>query len=122
MLSVDEQRARYDRLEALSMGLAKEVVIIGKGNDPLLYLERRAYVAALRDAVAGGRGRAGAAGPGAPAAGQGGVRRRGFRLPGAARCRILTSAVRRPAPGPGGAAYTGSLSCATPYCFSLPLS
>jgi hypothetical protein len=47
---------RVRRLYALAGGLAKEVVLIRQGNDPLLYLERRAYLAALRDALAGVEG------------------------------------------------------------------
>ena len=33
-------------------GLAKEVVLWKECNDPLLYLERRAYLGAIRDALA----------------------------------------------------------------------
>jgi hypothetical protein len=53
MLSVADQRGRYARLEELSLGLGKELVVIGKGEDPLLYLERQAYLLALHDALAG---------------------------------------------------------------------
>jgi hypothetical protein len=35
----------------------KELVIIGEAGDPPLYVERRAYLQALRAAVAGSRGR-----------------------------------------------------------------
>jgi hypothetical protein len=31
----------------------RECAIIGEGNDPLLYLERRAYLAAVQAAVSG---------------------------------------------------------------------
>jgi hypothetical protein len=41
------------RLDELSRGLAKEVVLWKECNDPLLYLERRAYLGAIRDALAG---------------------------------------------------------------------
>ena len=34
-------------------GLAKEVVVIKDAEDPLLYLERKAYLTALQDALAG---------------------------------------------------------------------
>jgi hypothetical protein len=44
MLSVADLRGRYARLEELSLGLGKELVLIGKGDDPLLYLERKAYL------------------------------------------------------------------------------
>ena len=40
-------------LDGLSRGLAKEVVLWKECNDPLLYLERRAYFGAIRDALAG---------------------------------------------------------------------
>ena len=48
--------ARVKRLERLSMGLMKELVIIGKGEDPLLHLERRAYMKGLRDGLSGVEG------------------------------------------------------------------
>jgi hypothetical protein len=41
------------RLDELSRGLAKEVVLWKECNDPLLYLERRAYLGAISDALAG---------------------------------------------------------------------
>jgi hypothetical protein len=52
---IDEQgiQARVERLERLSKGLAREVVVIRAADDPLLYLERQAYLAALRDGIAG---------------------------------------------------------------------
>jgi len=37
----------------LSRGLAKEVALWKGGEDPLLYLERRAYLNAIQDALAG---------------------------------------------------------------------
>jgi hypothetical protein len=46
-------RARHARLAQLSRGLAKEVVVIKDGEDPLLYVERRDYLNALQDALAG---------------------------------------------------------------------
>jgi hypothetical protein len=45
--------ARVERLDQLGRGLAKEVVLWRKGNDPLLYLERKAYLSAIQDALAG---------------------------------------------------------------------
>jgi hypothetical protein len=45
--------ARLRRLEELARGLAKEVSIWREGNDPLLYLERKAYINAIQDALAG---------------------------------------------------------------------
>ena len=41
------------RLGRLALGLMKEVVLIREADDPLLYLERLAYVEALRGAVDG---------------------------------------------------------------------
>jgi hypothetical protein len=46
-------QTRLERLERLSGGLAKEVVLIRAGNDPLLYLERKSYLNAIQDALAG---------------------------------------------------------------------
>jgi hypothetical protein len=40
-------------LEELTRGLAKEVSLWKEGNDPLLYLERKAYLGAIQDALAG---------------------------------------------------------------------
>jgi len=45
--------ARVRRLDQLSRGLAKEVGLWRKGNDPLLYLERKAYLEGIQDALAG---------------------------------------------------------------------
>jgi hypothetical protein len=45
--------ARVTRLGKLSMGLHQEMILIGKGDDPLLYLERRAYLMALQGACSG---------------------------------------------------------------------
>jgi hypothetical protein len=53
MISPEQVGLRIDRLNELSLELAKEIVVIADGNDPLLHLERRAYLNALRDAVAG---------------------------------------------------------------------
>jgi hypothetical protein len=53
MITVNDLEARLARLEELSRGLAKERVIISEGNDPLLYLERKAYLSALADILAG---------------------------------------------------------------------
>jgi hypothetical protein len=36
------------RLERLSRGIALEISIVSKANDPLLYLERRTYLDALQ--------------------------------------------------------------------------
>lgn len=45
--------ARVQRLDELSRGLAKEVSLWKSCNDPLLYLERKAYLGAVQDALAG---------------------------------------------------------------------
>ena len=52
-MTVDNLAARARRLDRLVLGLMKEVVLIREADDPLLYLERLAYVEALREAVAG---------------------------------------------------------------------
>jgi hypothetical protein len=41
------------RLEALAVGLMRECAAIAAGNDPLVNLERKAYLAAVRGAVSG---------------------------------------------------------------------
>jgi hypothetical protein len=48
--------ARVKRLEALGIGLAKELARWSEANDPLLYRERQAYLAALRRALSGVEG------------------------------------------------------------------
>jgi hypothetical protein len=45
--------ARVRRLDQLARGLAKEVALWKSCNDPLLYLERKAYLNAIQDALAG---------------------------------------------------------------------
>jgi hypothetical protein len=45
--------ARFRRLDQLSRGLARELTIIRKADDPMLYLERRAYLMAMHDALCG---------------------------------------------------------------------
>jgi hypothetical protein len=46
-------RARVARLDQLARGLAKEVTLWKSCNDPLLYVERKAYLSAIQDALAG---------------------------------------------------------------------
>jgi hypothetical protein len=53
MLSVDDLRARQERLGELSRELIKERAVIREANDPLLYLERLRYLQALGEAIAG---------------------------------------------------------------------
>jgi hypothetical protein len=36
--------ARIQRLDALFLGLHQEISLIAKGDDPMLYLERQAYL------------------------------------------------------------------------------
>ena len=45
--------ARIRRLEELGRGLAREVALWKGCNDPLLYLERKEYLKAVQDALAG---------------------------------------------------------------------
>jgi hypothetical protein len=45
--------ARVRRLDELMRGLAKELAVWKEGNDPLLYLERQAYLKAIQDALTG---------------------------------------------------------------------
>jgi hypothetical protein len=52
-MNLEGIRARVRRLDELSRGLAKEVTLWKACNDPLLYLERKAYLGAIQDALAG---------------------------------------------------------------------
>ena len=45
--------ARVRRLDQLSRGVAREISVVSKADDPLLYLERQAYLAALRGILGG---------------------------------------------------------------------
>jgi hypothetical protein len=42
-VDTDHIKRRIGRLDELSRGLAKEIVLVKGANDPLLYLERNAY-------------------------------------------------------------------------------
>ena len=53
MLQLPHIKARIVRLEELARGLAKEATAWKSGEDPLLYLERKQYVNALLNALAG---------------------------------------------------------------------
>jgi hypothetical protein len=53
VISVVDIAARVRRLDQLTRGLAKEVVLWREHDDPLLYLERKAYLTAIQDALAG---------------------------------------------------------------------
>ena len=50
-MDTDGIKRRIGRLDELSRGLAKEVVLMKAGDDPLLYLERQAYLRALWSAT-----------------------------------------------------------------------
>jgi hypothetical protein len=52
-MNLIDLKARVCRLDDLARGLAKEVALWKGGNDPLLYLERKAYLGAIQDALAG---------------------------------------------------------------------
>lgn len=52
MNRADLQR-RIQRLDELLRGFAREVALWRTGNDPLLFLERRAYIKSMQDALAG---------------------------------------------------------------------
>jgi hypothetical protein len=45
--------ARERRLDQLSRGIALEISVVAKADDPLLYLERQAYLANLRGILGG---------------------------------------------------------------------
>jgi hypothetical protein len=53
MFTVTDVVKRVRRLEDLTRGLSREVALWREGSDPLLYLERRAYLNAIQDALAG---------------------------------------------------------------------
>lgn len=44
---------RIPRLQQLAQGLSKEVLVVRGGKDPLLYGERKRYLKAVQDALAG---------------------------------------------------------------------
>src|SRR5258708_6820827 len=52
-MSIADLRARYARLDQLRQGLAKEVLAIRPGNDPMLRAERQAYLGSIQDALDG---------------------------------------------------------------------
>jgi hypothetical protein len=52
-MNLSDLRARVRRLDQLARGLAKEVTLWKSCNDPLLYLERKAYLGGIQDALAG---------------------------------------------------------------------
>jgi hypothetical protein len=52
-MNLTDLAARVRRLDQLARGLAKEVMLWKSCNDPLLYLERKAYLNAIQDALVG---------------------------------------------------------------------
>jgi hypothetical protein len=52
-MNVVDLAARVQRLDRLSRGLAREVMLWKTSHDPLLYLERKEYLKAIQDALAG---------------------------------------------------------------------
>jgi len=56
MITTEGVEARLSRLDEMSAGVAKEIELWRKGQDPLLYLERRAYLNAMQDLLAGVKG------------------------------------------------------------------
>jgi hypothetical protein len=53
VITVADLAARVQRLDELARGLSKEVVLWKGCDDPLLYLERRAYLKAIQEALSG---------------------------------------------------------------------
>lgn len=53
LMTWNDLQARVRRLDQLARGLAKEVSLWKGSNDPLLFLERKAYLGAIQDALAG---------------------------------------------------------------------
>ena len=53
MLERNDLQARVRRLEQLTVGLAKEVSLFRAAGDPMLRLERLAYLEGIQDALAG---------------------------------------------------------------------
>jgi hypothetical protein len=52
-MTLADLAARVRRLDELTRGLAKELALWKDGNDPLLYLERQAYLKAIQEALGG---------------------------------------------------------------------
>ncbi len=52
-MTITDLRARIRRLDELARGLAKEVLLWEKGNDPLLYGERQKYLRGIQNALSG---------------------------------------------------------------------
>jgi hypothetical protein len=52
-MNLNDLEARVNRLDQLSRGLAKEILLWKECNDPLLYRERQDYLKAIREAWGG---------------------------------------------------------------------
>jgi hypothetical protein len=52
-MNLSDLAGRVHRLDELARGFAKEVELWRVSSDPLLYLERKAYLGAIQDALAG---------------------------------------------------------------------
>jgi hypothetical protein len=52
-MGLADLKAKIERLDRLARGLAKEVTLWRGCNDPLLFGERKAYLAGIQDALAG---------------------------------------------------------------------
>jgi hypothetical protein len=52
-MNLSDLRARVRRLDQLARGLAREVSLWKGCDDPLLYLERKAYLGGIQDTLAG---------------------------------------------------------------------
>jgi hypothetical protein len=52
-VDLQDIKARVRRLEDLAVGLARERMLWEEAADPLLYLERKAYLQAIREAIGG---------------------------------------------------------------------
>jgi hypothetical protein len=52
-MNLTDLQARVRRLEHLSRGLAREVALWKACSAPLLFLERKTYLEAIQDALAG---------------------------------------------------------------------
>jgi len=52
-MKLEDLTPRVCRLDELARGLAREVALWKGCDDPLLYLERKAYLGAIQDALAG---------------------------------------------------------------------
>jgi hypothetical protein len=52
-MTAAEVAARVRRLDQLSRGVGLEISIVSKADDPMLYVERQVYLAAMRGTLGG---------------------------------------------------------------------